>query len=197
MDDAKREGQLLKAIRAGDRRALAAVFDRYADRLYRLAYGVLRDRAEAEDVVQESFLALIDRIDTFEGRSRVSTWLYRVAYNRSIDRVRERRRASPGVDDDAAVPMPRSLADWSKQPDEILVDREARDMLERAIGDLPERLRAVFVLRDVEGLSTAETADVLGITTAATKVRLHRARLQLRERLADYFGRTPTSGEDP
>lgn len=104
MDDATSERELLEAIRAGDRDALAVMFDRYADRLYRLAYVVLRDRTEADDVVQESVLALIDRVSTFEGRSRVSTWLYRVAYNRSIDRVRERKRSARTVEARATFP---------------------------------------------------------------------------------------------
>jgi RNA polymerase sigma-70 factor (ECF subfamily) len=184
--------ELLTALRAGDPLALAALFDAHADKLYRLALSLLRDPVEAEDIVQETFVKLMTRLEQFEGRARLETWLYRVAYNASLDRLR-RKRSDPLPDDEPeadaeSVPMPQSFVDWSATPEAALLGAEAGAALEAAIQQLPESLRAVFLLRDVEGLSTEEAAEALGLSVAATKVRLHRARLALRERLAGYFG---------
>lgn len=182
----------LRALQAGDPKVLASLFEAYADRLYRLALGLLRDPAQAEDVVQETFLAAMTHLDRFEGRSRVSTWLYRVAYNAALTRLRRKPEEPPPADEPEheearSVPLPRALIEWRMSPEQILADHEAREQLDQAIGHLPESLRAVFLLRDVEGLSTAETAEALGLSEGAAKVRLHRARLALRERLAEYF----------
>ncbi len=184
----------LAALREGDEAALSALFERYADRIYRLAEGLLHDAAEAEDVVQESFVKALTNMGRFEGRSGIGTWLYRVAYNTAMDRLRKRGRATLASDDDD-LPLPHSLADWSSTPEERLLDREARASLDAATDALSAPLRAVFILRDVEGLSTAEAADALGITESAAKVRLHRARLQLRERLSEYFSERLTERE--
>ena len=189
------DAAILQALRAGDASALAALFDTYADRLYRLAQGLLRNPDEAEDVVQETFLKALTHLDRFEGRSRLSTWLYRVAYNASIDRLRRQGESALPSDDReteeaGAVPLPQVLVEW-RTPEEILIDAEAQAALDEAIQALSESLRVVFVLRDIEGLSTAETAQVLGISPGAVKVRLHRARLALRERLALLFAGPP------
>lgn len=176
----------LAALRAGDDAALSALFERYADRIYRLAEGLLDDAAEAEDVVQESFVKALTNLDRFEGRSGIGTWLYRVAYNTAMDRLRKRGRGLLAYEEDDE-PLPHSLADWSSTPEERLLDSEARAALDRATDTLSAPLRAVFILRDMEGLSTVEAAEALGITESAAKVRLHRARLQLRERLSEYF----------
>jgi RNA polymerase sigma-70 factor, ECF subfamily len=195
----------LDALRAGDPAALSALFEAYADRVYRLALGVLRDPTAAEDIVQETFLSAITHLDRFEGRSSLGTWLYRVAYNASIDRLRRRTNEplppdEPEADPETgeAVPLPRSIVDWATTPERWLSDREVSAELDRAIGGLPESLRVVFLLRDIEGLSTEETAEALGLTPGAAKVRLHRARLALRERLSEYFSeRMPREGGTP
>lgn len=169
-----------------DGEAVAALFDAWADRIWRLAVGMLGDEAEAEDVVQEVFLKALTRGGGFEGRSSAGTWLYRVAHNACLDRLRKRRRhATEALDGEA--PFPRVLVDWSARADRLLLDGEARAELDAAVAELPETLRAAFLLRDVEELSTAEAAAALGITPSALKVRLHRARLLLRERLSTYF----------
>lgn len=184
----------LAALQAGDMSALAALFDTHSDRVYRLALGLLHDPAEAEDVVQETFLALLSHLNRFEGRSRLGTWLYRVAYNASMDRLRQRGNVAlpadqPDQDDDSGPPLPRTLVAWQLTPEQILLDAESRAALDAAIQKLPTTLRTVFMLRDIEGCSTAETAEVLSISASAVKVRLHRARLILREQLAGYFGK--------
>lgn len=190
----------LDALRSGDSQALAALFEAYADRIYRLALSLLRDPPAAEDIVQETFVSAMTHLDRFEGRSSVGTWLYRVGYNASLDWLR-RRRPEPlppdePDDESGTAPLPRSLVEWRLTPESRQAEGEIAEELERAIGTLPQSLRVVFLLRDVDELSTQETAEALGLTEGAVKVRLHRARLALREKLAEYFGeRRPQEGE--
>ena len=145
-------------------------------------------------MLQESFLSAFEAIDRFEGRSQLSTWLYRIAYNASLMRLRKRDRMTtfsldqgPGAEEMTEIPGSRQLVDWSAVPDAQLLTAEARQELDRAIAELPEPLRSPVGLRDVQGLSGAETAEILGITVQAVKNRLHRARLRLRDRLSGYF----------
>jgi RNA polymerase sigma-70 factor (ECF subfamily) len=193
-------GISLDALRSGDPQALAALFEAYADRIYRLALSLLHDPSAAEDIVQETFVSAITHLDRFEGRSSLGTWLYRVGYNASLDWLRRRKDEplppdEPGDESDA-VPLPRSLVEWTLTPESRQAEGEVAAELGRAIGELSEGLRVVFLLRDVDELSTQETAEALGLTEGAVKVRLHRARLALREKLSDYFAeRTPQEGE--
>lgn len=184
--------ELLIALRARSPEAFRHVFEMYSDRMYRLAAGMLGNEDEAEDVVQDVFLRFFEKLDDFQGRSQVGTWLYRAVHNASVDRLRRRRPVlalsdEPESEDGTPLPAPLILADWSIAPEALLDDAEAQSQLEAAILALPESLRAVFLLRDIEGLSTAETAHILDISLSAAKVRLHRARLQLREQLSEYF----------
>jgi RNA polymerase sigma-70 factor, ECF subfamily len=182
------ETACLEAMRRGDPACLGAFFEEWGDRLYGLALRLLRDPAAAEDVVQESFLKLMANAERIEGRARLATWLYRVVYNACIDRLREQKRLVPVPDDadEAAVPMPSVLVDFRLSPEEMLRDAQTREALEEAIASLSPTLRAAFLLRDVEGLSTAEAAEALSVSEANLKVRLHRARLALRERLSGH-----------
>lgn len=185
------DSSLLRALKAGDSSALAELFENYADRIYRLALGSLQNPAEAEDVVQETFIKAISNIDKFEGRANLGTWLYRVAYNASMDRLRRRPEFKlpsdePDLNSPDFVPMPEVLVEWDTPEDEV-ISEEDRRALDEAIQQLPDTLRIVFILRDIEDLSTAETAEILELSEGAVKVRLHRARLDLRERLAIYF----------
>jgi len=182
------EAELLAGLHARDERALAYAFETYADRLYRLALNLLQDEQQADGVVQDTFLTLLEQIDRFEGRSQVGTWLYRVAYNACLERL---RAAKPTVDvetfDDRDLPLPTHLIDWGNLPDSLLSGQEALAQIRQAIEALPASLRTVFILRDVEGLSTEASAQILNLSAGAVKVRLHRARLALREALAEYF----------
>lgn len=182
------EQALISALRQRDPSAFARVFDRYADKIYRLAVGMLEDEIEADGVVQDTFLRLFERLDSFEGRSQLGTWLYRVAYNGAVDRLR-RRRPTVSLDESSDVvgAAPALLADWSHLPEQVLSTAEVQAALDEAIAALPEAYRVVFILREIEGLSTDETAAVVALTAGAVKVRLHRARLFLRERLAEQF----------
>lgn len=179
------EPRLLAALRQRDGQAFAALFEMYSDKLYRLSLSLLKDETAAEGVVQDAFLRLIERLDQFEGRSSLGTWLYRVAYNLSIDRLRQRKPELTLEDEvgDGRLTLPIHIVDWTQWPEQLLTDAEITAELDKAIAALPEKFRVVFVLREVEGLSTEETAQITGLTLSATKVRLHRARLFLREQL--------------
>jgi RNA polymerase sigma-70 factor (ECF subfamily) len=188
------DAALVAALRAGDREALATVFSDNADRLYRLALGVLRRPDAAEDVVQTAFLRLLNKPESFDGRSKLSTWLYRVVYNASIDRLRAEKPTVPIEDEneDGAIPYPQDWTPWGHAPDERVERQEVRALLDAAIDALPASQRAVVTLRDVNGLSTEEAAAALGVTEGAVKLRLHRARIALRNALAEHFGSAAT-----
>lgn len=182
----------LEAMRRGDPACLGGFFEAWGDRLYRLSLRLTGDPATAEDVVQEAFVKLMAGADRIEGRSRLATWLYRVAYNASVDRLREQKKLTPVPaedGDEAALPMPTTLVSFRRSPEAMLRDAETRQALDEAIQGLPHSLRAAFLLRDVEGLTTAEAAEALGLSETNLKVRLHRARLLLRERLSAFVAR--------
>jgi RNA polymerase sigma-70 factor (ECF subfamily) len=188
------ETELLERLWAGEPAAYRQLVEQNSANVYNVALKLLGDEQEAEDVLQETFLSAFEAIDRFEGRSKLSTWLYRIAYNASLMRLRKRDRMTTfsldqgtGTEDTAEVPGSRQLVDWSAVPDDQLLTAEARQEMDKAIAELPETLRSTFVLRDVQGLSGAETAEILGITVQAVKNRLHRARLRLRGRLSVYF----------
>lgn len=181
----------LEALRRGDKAVFARVVELYADRLYDLVLRLTGDPLEAEDVLQEAFLNAYRNIGQFEGRSNVGTWLYRIAYNAAMMHRRKREPETVSIDEpltlDDGEDVPRQFFDWCCLPERDLLSSEALEYMDRAIRMLPDALRAVFILRDIEGLSTTEVADVLGLTIPAVKSRLHRARLFLRERLTEYF----------
>ena len=188
------EAELVEGLQAGDPAAYRRFVDLNSANVYNLALKLLGDEQEAEDVLQETFLSAFRAIDRFEGRSKLSTWLYRIAYNASLMYLRKRDRMTtfsldrPFGDEEQEGESPvRHLEDWSAVPDDQLLTAEARHVMDRAVAELPESLRSTFVLRDIQGLSGAETAEVLGITVQAVKNRLHRARLRLRGTLSSYF----------
>lgn len=181
----------LEALKAGDKRAFAALVDAYSPRLYRLALRMLGDPLEAEDVLQDTFLKAFRGLDKFEGRSQMGTWLYRIAANEALMRLRKREPTMVSMDQEIEQPdgteLPRQLEDWCCLPEGEFMTAEAQEQLDRAVERLSPALRAAFVLRDLQGLSTREAAETLGISEAALKTRLSRARLELREQLTSYF----------
>jgi RNA polymerase sigma-70 factor (ECF subfamily) len=185
------EADLVARLKAGDQSAYAELVERHSPTIYNVALRMMNDREEAEEVLQETFLSAFRAVGRFEGRSQLGTWLYRIAYNAALMRLRKRQLPTTSIDEpfqnEEGDQIPRQLVDWTARPDEILLTGELRGVLDMAAAALPETLRVVFTLRDIEGLSTAETADVLGLTETNVKVRLHRARLALRERLTHYF----------
>jgi len=189
---------LVERLRVGDAAALEALMERYASRVYRLAHGILRNSADAEEVVQDVFLTLFQKIHTFEGRSALASWIYRVTTNAALIK-RRGRKTDREVSIDAQLPtfLPDGhragdrafiWADWSQTPEADLLSQETRAILERAIDELPVPYRTVLVLRDVEGLSSEEVAEIVGNSVPAVKSRLHRARMVLREELTRHLG---------
>lgn len=181
----------MKALKAGSQDAFTVMVERYSPTVYNLALRMLNNPQEAEEVLQETFISAFRSLDRFEARSQLGTWLYRIAYNAALMRLRKHQVPVASIDEpmpgEEGEALPRELVDWTALPDRVLLAGELRGVLSAAIAELPETLRSVFVLRDIEGLSTAETAEVLGLTETNVKVRLHRARLALRERLTAYF----------
>lgn len=187
------EDRLIERLRQGDTQALEALMARYSGRVYRLAFGITRNDADAEEIVQDVFLTLFRKIDTFEERSALGTWIYRVTANAALIKRRGKRVELEVLLEDY---LPRFLedghregdraflcADWSRRPDEVAQGVETRAILTQALERLPDTYRAVVLLRDLEGLSNEEAAEVLGETVASVKSRLHRARMALREQL--------------
>ena len=191
MTGADDEQILIERLRAGDKTACAQCIERHSPAIYRLALRMVGSEAEAEDVTQETFLQAFRGIDNFEWRSSLATWLYRIAHNLVLMRLRKRQpffvSIDLPVDGEEPETTPAALLDWCCLPDQEFAASETRTQLNEAIAALPASLREVFVLRELEGLSTEETAAALDITVANAKVRLHRARLWLRERLSGYF----------
>lgn len=185
------EQALLAALHRGERRACDDLVERYSRQVYNIALRLTSRPEEAEDVLQETFINACRGAENFEGRSSLGTWLYRIATNNGLMRLRQRRLETvplePTTDEELADFQPRHLQDWSWNPESLVLTGELRQAMDEGIASLPEPLRAVFVLRDIEGLSTNEAAEILDISPGNLKVRLHRARLLLREYLATYF----------
>ena len=181
----------LEALRSKDRHAFALLVDQNSDHIYRLALRLTGDSQDAEDVVQETFIKAYNNIESFEGRSKVSTWLYRIATNEALMMLRKRKdgitHIDEGVETDDGEIMPIQIVDWCCLPEKEIMTEETRRVLQEAALQLSDSNRAAFLLRDVEGLSTQEAAEALDISESALKVRLMRARMQLREELSDYF----------
>jgi RNA polymerase sigma-70 factor (ECF subfamily) len=185
------ESVLVHAAQQGDIAAFEALVKRYDRNVFRIAQHITQNREDAEDVVQDAFLKAYQNLTQFQGQSKFYTWLVRIAVNEALMRLRRRRpERMVSLDEDVKTEedsMPREIADWSPNPEQQYNQAELKDILSRTIQGLPASFRTVFVLRDVEGLSTEETADALGLSIPAVKSRLLRARLQLRERLNKYF----------
>jgi RNA polymerase sigma-70 factor (ECF subfamily) len=190
---------LIDRLRGGDTVALEEVMEQFAPRVHRLAYGITRNEADAEEVVQDVFLRLFRKIDTFEGRSALGTWIYRIAVNTALIKRRGKRATLevlledhlPTFKEDGHREGDRAmlLADWSDTPEEELLSSEAREAVRRMITALPDHYRVVLLLRDMEELSNEETAEILEDSVASVKSRLHRAWMALREQLTRSFAR--------
>jgi len=186
---------LMERAKAGDFAAFEELVGRFQPRVYGLALRILGESHDAEDVVQQTFLSLIEHLGDFRGESAVAGWVLRIAANHALKLLRK-RRGLPTVpltepdDSYSDLPHPQYIAPWRDDAVELASRRETRKLIDRALGELDDKYRAVFVLRDVEGFSVKEAAELLGISEANVKVRLLRARLALREKL------TPTLGDE-
>jgi RNA polymerase sigma-70 factor, ECF subfamily len=182
------EAQLLERARDGDEDAFAELVERHSDRVYRALrrFGLAPD--EAGEVAQEVFLRAWRGLSGFEGRSQLSTWLYRIAFNEAQRRL-GRRRPAAAIDPAGEDPLAVLADDPARGPDARALQRELSEIVDAGLAELPPDLRAAVILRDLEGLSTAEAAEAAGVRPAAFKSRLHRGRMALRAQLAPYLER--------
>src|SRR6476646_12216290 len=182
---------LVQAAKGGDVGAFEQLIKRYDRNVFRIAQHITQNREDAEDVVQDAFIKAYQNLEQFQGNSKFYTWLVRIAVNEALMKLRRRRpERTVSLDEDVKTEegsIPREVADWAPNPEQLYGTSELGDILKKTIQGLSEGFRTVFVLRDVEGLSTEETAEMMGLSVPAVKSRLLRARLQLRERLAKYF----------
>jgi RNA polymerase sigma-70 factor (ECF subfamily) len=186
----ERDQQLLERASAGDHAALESLLERHQAEVYRFGLKMCRDAEDAKDVLQDTLLALARGVRDFRGASSISTWLYAVARSFCIKKRRKRQSAPAherSLDTDAA-PEAGRLADPARGPDEAFTGKQIERALDRAIAALEPMYREVLILRDVEGLTAPEVAEVLGLSVQAVKSRLHRARLAVRAELAPLLG---------
>jgi RNA polymerase sigma-70 factor (ECF subfamily) len=191
--------KLVEASKNGDVAAFEQLVKRYDGKFFRIAQSVTHNREDSQDAVQEAFLKAYQHLSEFRGDSQFSTWLIRITLNQSLMKLRKLRRTKEvsldedfGTDEDV---LPREVIDWAPNPEQLYRVSELRNILIKTIKELRPILRAVFVLQDLEGLSTVQTAEVLNLSQSAVKSRLLRARLHLRERLNKYFGKSAESAQ--
>ena len=186
---------LIERMKCGDEEAFEKIMERYQPRVYRLAYRLTGSVADAEDVTQNVFLILHKKIASFKGESALFSWVYKITLNASWEILRNRKREShvsieqylPEFNRNGQHAEP--FLDWSNRPDELTTRKEAQVLVRKAIDGLSTEYKTVLILRDIEGLPSKETAEILDLTVPAVKSRLHRARLYIRGRLASYFSR--------
>ncbi len=181
----------LEKLRTGDRAEFARMVDAFSGPVYRLGLRMLGNSQDAEDVLQNTFLNALTHLSDFEGRASLATWLYRIAANEALMLIRRKKPEfnieDTRADDPDVELTPSYFVDWSGLPEDELLSQEGKKALDKAVANLPENLRIVFVMRDIEGLSIRETAEALGLTETNVKTRLLRARLHLREQLSVYY----------
>lgn len=182
--------ELVEKAKQGDKISMGILVNRYSRRVYNLALRIVRNKEEAEDVLQDTFLTVVDKLHTFDGRSSFFTWLYRIATNSALMLLRKKKIRRANMLDNDFDPDNTELTnmiDWTQDPSIDVTNAEIHDKINEALETLKEKYRTVFVLRDIEELSTRETSDVLNISEENVKVRLLRARQFLREYLSRYF----------
>jgi RNA polymerase sigma-70 factor (ECF subfamily) len=186
------ESALVAAAKAGDISAFETLVGRYERKIFRLTQNITQNREDAEDAMQEAFLKAYEHLQSFEGNSRFHTWLVRIAVNQALMKLRKRRPNVVSLDEEVNTGedmVPREVEDWGPSPADRYAQTELSEILTKVIGDLDPPFRIVFQLRDIEELSTEETAEALGLSVPAVKSRLLRARLKLRQTLNQYFRR--------
>jgi RNA polymerase sigma-70 factor (ECF subfamily) len=189
-----RDATLLAALRAGTPEAPEILVDTYGDRVYRLTYRITGSNEDAEEATQDALWTAARKIDSFKGESQFGSWLYRIAANAAYQKLRSRRTKAREIAIDDVLPALDSeglhfepMDDWAPRVDDNAVNGELRDVLEKAIADLPPDYRTALVMHDVEGMPNPDIAETLGISLPAVKSRVHRSRLFVRKKLADYL----------
>jgi RNA polymerase sigma-70 factor (ECF subfamily) len=189
---------LIERLRSGDPHAVTDLARAYGPRIYQLAFRYMKNREDAEEVAQDVLMKVVRKIDVFRGDSALSSWIYRITFNAAMSRLRTSKftrpaevsasEAFPSADATEAGRRLREAADWSQMADESVMRSQLRERLDEAMRELPPIYRVPVVLRDIHGLSTEEASEVLKVKTQTLKSRLHRGRLILRQRLADFAG---------
>lgn len=195
--------ELFQLARQGEWEAFETLVNRLEPRVFALAMRLLRQRQDAEDATQQTFLKVMENMDQFREEASVATWVLRIATNHALTMLRKRRpdrnvplqvvRGANGADE--LLPHPEYIAQWKDNPSDLAERAEVKRLLHEALDELDEKYRVVFTLRDVEEFSTRDTAQLLGISESNVKIRLLRARLQLRERLTRFLGDAATRVE--
>jgi RNA polymerase sigma-70 factor, ECF subfamily len=182
------ETKLIEQAQLGDRKSLSELVKKYESTVYNFSFKICRDKDRAENTMQETFLSMVKNIKQFKGDSKLSTWLYTVISNHCLMLARtESKHAYTSIDDEEAVIDEKKFTDWRVAPDKVAEDKELKKFLDDSIEKLDPDYRVVFLLRDVEGISTEETAKICNLTVPAVKSRLHRARAFLRKELNKKF----------
>jgi RNA polymerase sigma-70 factor, ECF subfamily len=190
------DSELVRRAKAGDLAAFEELATRHERQVFTIAWRIVQNTHDAEDVTQQTFLSAVEHLANFREESSFATWLNRIATHAALKVIRKRKgldtvsleEATEPSEEGDTIPHPEFIADWRQSPEQLVHQHETQRLLDDALAQLDEKHRLVFVLRDVEGLSVRETADTLGLSEANVKVRLLRARLQLRERLTQAFG---------
>ncbi len=190
------DAELVHLAKRGDQAAFEALTSRYERQVFSLVLRILRHEQDAEDVTQQTFISVLEHLDGFREESSFATWIMRIATHAALKIIRRRQgletvsieQATEPPDDRDPVPHPEYIADWRESPEQLVQRNETRQLIDDALGRLDEKHRLVFILRDVEGMSVRETAETLELSESNVKVRLLRARLQLREMLTRTFG---------
>ena len=192
-EDKATEEALVRDLQNGNLDAYDKLAEIYQKKIYGLSFQLTRNQMDAQDVTQEVLLTLFRKINMFQGKSAFSSWVYRIAVNASYMKLRSKKK-EPNVSIDELMPSFNSagfqqekIQDWSENTESLLFTKETRDVINKAVDLLPEKEKVVFLLRDVEGLSTEKAGEILYLTIPAVKSRLHRARLFLRKKLSNYF----------
>lgn len=183
------EVDLIKEAQNGDKKALAELVKNYEQTVYNFSFKICRNKEHAENAMQETFLSMVKNLSQFSGKSKLSTWLYTVVTNHCLMQARsgKKRKMTSSLDDEDNYIEERHIADWKITPEKVVENQELKSALDTAIQKLPHDYRVVFILRDIEGLSTEETGKIMELSVPAVKSRLHRARAFLRKELNDIF----------
>ncbi|PIR00769.1 MAG: RNA polymerase subunit sigma [Nitrospinae bacterium CG11_big_fil_rev_8_21_14_0_20_45_15] len=192
-EDKAEEDELVRKLQAGNMEVFDQLVERFQKKIYALSFNLTRNQMDAQDVTQDVFLTLFRKIHTFQGKSAFSSWVYRITLNAAYMKLRSRKKdQSVSIDDmlptfNKAGFQQEKVQDWSEKTDSLLFANETRNIIQKAVDQLPEKEKVVFLLRDVEGISTEKVGEVLDLTIPAVKSRLHRARLFLRKKLSTFF----------
>lgn len=184
------EQELVERVKNGDHHAFSVLVNTYSERIYNLGLRILRKKEDAEDILQETFLTALEKINMFDGTSSFFTWIYRIATNAALMKLRKKKPIFAELPDNSDFQESiesRVFVDWSQDPSMDVQNEEIKKVLDKAIDDLGDIYRTVFILRDIEMLSIRETSKILDISEENVKIRLRRARQKLRDKLSDYF----------